>query len=274
MAERQVPVANGRFEIGVVEEGSGPPLLFMHGISGLNWGDAMQSLAQRHTVIAPRHPGYGDQSQHELDSVHDLVYAYLDLLDALDLRGVPMVGHSLGGMIAAEVAATQPERFNRLVLLSPLGFYHPEQPTFDFFACTPKEMASAFFKDPESPAAQAAGDRGLARIAQVGHESPEGRELIEVYIERTKTLATAAKYLWPIPNRGLRKRIHRLQIPTLLLWGEHDRVVPPSYADDFLRAIPGAQCQTVDAGHELMLEQSQQVVELIESFVAAPVAAS
>ena len=72
MSERQVAVANGRFQVGVVEEGSGPPLLFLHGISGLNWGEAMELLAKNHRVIAPRHPGYGDASQDELDSVHDL----------------------------------------------------------------------------------------------------------------------------------------------------------------------------------------------------------
>lgn len=251
-----------------MEEGSGPPLLFLHGISGLNWDDSLTALARSHRVIAPRHPGYGDESQAELDTVHDLVYAYLDLFEALDLEGVPLVGHSLGGMIGAELAATQPKRFSKLVLLAPMGFFHVDRPTFDFFACTPREMAAAFFKDPESPAAVAAGDRGLARIAQLGHESAEGRELIEVYVERTKTLATAAKYLWPIPNRGLHKRIHRVSAPTLVLWGDSDRVVPPSYAHDSEAGIRGAQCETIaDAGHELMLEQPQRVVEQIEAFL-------
>jgi pimeloyl-ACP methyl ester carboxylesterase len=268
MSERQVAVSNGRFQIGVVEEGSGPPLLFLHGISGLNWDDSLTALARRYRVIAPRHPGYGDASQDELDTVQDLVYAYLDLLDALGLEGVPMVGHSLGGMIAAELAATQPKRFSKLVLLAPMGFFHLDRPTFDFFACTPGEMAAAFFADPTSVAARSAGDRGLARIAQVGHESDEGRALIEVYVERTKTLATAAKYLWPIPNRGLSKRIHRVAAPTLVVWGDRDRVVPPSYADDFTRGIRGARCEMLaGAGHELMLEQPARVVELIEGFV-------
>ncbi len=268
MSERQVDVANGRFQVSVVEEGSGPPLLFLHGISGLNWDDSLDALARSHRVIAPRHPGYGDASQDELDTVSDLVYSYLDLLDALDLDGVPMVGHSLGGMIAAELAATQPKRFSKLVLLAPMGFFHLDRPTFDFFACTPREMAAAFFSDPDSAAAQSAGDRGLARIAQVGHESQEGRELIEVYVERTKTLATAAKYLWPIPNRGLGKRIHRISAPTLVVWGEQDHVVPPSYADDFTRGIRGARCELIPgAGHELMLEQPGRVVELIEQFI-------
>jgi pimeloyl-ACP methyl ester carboxylesterase len=267
MPERAIPVANGAFSVDVVEEGEGPPLLFLHGISGLHWSEAMQALARTHRVIAPRTPGFGDESQEQLDTIHDLVYSYLDLLDALELRDVPVVGHSLGGMIAAELAATQPERFSRLVLLAPLGFFDTARPVYDFFACTPQEMAAAFFKDPDSEVAQSAGDRGLARISELGPDSDEGLKLIEVYVERTKTLATAAKYLWPIPNRGLRKRIHRVSPPSLVVWGSYDRVVPPSYADDFVRALPDARAEEVDAGHELMLEAPAEVVRLIEGFV-------
>lgn len=268
MKETQVPVANGRFAIDVVEQGSGDPLLFLHGVSGLHWNDALEALSQHHRVMAPRHPGYGDDSQQELDNVHDLVYAYLDLLDALQLDGVPMVGHSLGGMIAAELAATQPQRFSQVVLLAPLGLWDIERPTFDFFACTPPEQAAAFFVDPQGPAAQQAGDTGLRRITESGSESEEGQGLIEVYIERMKTFATAAKYLWPIPNRGLDKRIHRIAAPTLIVWGAQDKVVPPSYADDFTRVIAGARCEMVpDASHELLLEQPEHVVKLVQEFV-------
>ncbi len=267
MEERSIPVAGGRFDVTIFEEGSGPPLLFLHGTSGLQWGEALETLAGEHRLIAPRHPGYGDESQQALDSIHDLVYAYLDLLDALELRDVPVVGHGLGGMIAAELAATQPERFSRLVLLAPLGLFDAAEPTFDFFACTPQEMAAAFFKDPDSPAARAAGDRGLARIAEVGHESEEGQALIEVYIERTRTMATAAKYLWPIPNRGLQKRMHRITMPVQLIWGMHDRVVPPSYADRFERLLPDVRCAHVDAGHELLLEAAEDVTGRIEAFL-------
>ncbi|MEX1023402.1 MAG: alpha/beta hydrolase [Dehalococcoidia bacterium] len=258
MPTKQVPVARGRFEIEVVEEGSGPPLVFLHGISGLQWSPFMDALARDHTVIAPRHPGFGDASQEELDTVHDLVYAYLDLLDALDLRGVPLLGHSLGGMIAAELAATQPERFSSVTLYAPMGFFHVDEPTFDFFACTPREMAAAFFVDPAGDAAQTSGEAGLMRMVQAGVKSETGSELVETYVERAKTLATAAKYLWPLPNRGLWKRIHRISAPTTIIWGRSDGVVPPAYAQDFLDAIPGARVEWIeDASHELLLEQPE-----------------
>lgn len=270
MPTKQVPVASGRYEIEVVEEGSGPPLLFLHGISGLQWSPFLDALAQDHTVIAPRHPGFGDGSQEELDTVHDLVYAYLDLVEALDLGGVPLLGHSLGGMIAAELAATQPERFSSLVLFAPMGFFHVDEPTFDFFACTPREMAAAFFVDPTGPAAQSSGEAGLMRMVQAGAKSEEGSALVETYVERAKTLATAAKYLWPLPNRGLWKRIHRISAPTTLVWGKQDRVVPPAYAQDFLDGISGAQVQWIeDASHEVLLEQPEACLAAVRSALRA-----
>jgi pimeloyl-ACP methyl ester carboxylesterase len=268
MKESEVAVANGRYNVRVLEDGDGDPLLFLHGINGLHWDALLERLAGRYRVIAPSHPGFGDESQQELDTVQDLVYAYLDLLDALDLDGVPVVGHSLGGMIAAELAATQPKRFTKLALMAPLGLWDINRPTFDFFACTPREMGEALFFDPESDAAKHAGETGLRQLAAAGHDSDEGQHLIDVYVERAKTLATTAKYLWPIPNRGLDKRIHRVSAPTLLIWGAGDGVIEPSYADDFMAAIDGARCEHVaEAGHELGIEQPERVAELITGFV-------
>jgi pimeloyl-ACP methyl ester carboxylesterase len=250
------------------EEGSGDPLVFLHGISGPDWNAVLEELSQTHRVIAPRHPGFGDESQTELDDLSDLVYVYLDLLDALDLHDVPLVGHSLGGMIAAELAATQPSRFSQLVLLAPMGLWDAERPVFDFFACTPKEMAAAFFVEPDGAAAQSAGEAGLTRLAQMEIGTNEHNSLVEIHLERAKTLATAAKYLWPIPNRRLDKRIHRIKAPTRLIWGSQDHVVPTSYADDFANAISGAEIRTIEtAGHELMLEQPQSVTAAIEEFI-------
>ena len=266
MQTRQIPVGNGRFEIEIAEWGdSDDYLLFLHGISGLHEDPVIVGLAQagKH-VIAPRHPGFGDESQTELDTIHDLVYVYLDLLDELGLHNLPIVGHSLGGMIAAELAATQPERFSSVSLISPMGFFHKENPTFDFFACTPSEMAAAFFLDPEGEAAQSAGDTGLRRLAQAGAESAEGEELIEIYVERSKTLATAAKYLWPLPDRGLKKRIHRISGPTQIVWGKQDKVVTIAYAQDFLDGIEGSSLTEIDnASHEILLEQPEAVLSAL-----------
>ena len=122
----------------------------------------------------------------------DLIYYYLDFLDQLGLRDLPLVGHGLGGMFAAELAAVQPERFSSWCWSRRSASGSGQDPVEDFFALPPAELATAALPRPDSPAAVAA-----ATIPT------EGDEMIEYHVERAKSMATAAKYLWPIPNRGL-----------------------------------------------------------------------
>lgn len=260
MQVRKVAVRGGMFETEIIEDGSGPPLFYLHGVNGVQPGDPFLSrLAQDHTVIAPRLPGFGDSTGSEhLHDLHDLIYYELDLLDTLDLRALPIVGHSLGAMVAAEIAAVQPERVQSLTLIAPMGLWNPAYPVADFFAMAPAALAAATYHDPESPAAQAAS------------RPPEDNEAyIAFMLDRAKSLATAAKYLWPIPNRGLNRRLHRVSAPTLLVWGESDRIVPPRYAEDFQAAIPTATTETIAAaGHLPQVEQPDQLAETIRRFLA------
>jgi pimeloyl-ACP methyl ester carboxylesterase len=258
MSERNVPVAGGRFNTEVIEIGGGEPLLFLHGTFGLQADRFLDRLGERHRVVAPRHPGYGNSTGSEqLLDIHDLIYYYLDFLDAEGLRGLPLVGHSLGAMFAAELAAVQPERFTKLVLMDAFGLWNAEYPVADFFAMMPRELAEALYHDPESPTAQAAS------------KPPEENEaFIAFMLERAKSLATAAKYLWPIPNRGLSKRLHRIAAPTLLIWGESDKLVPPRYGKDFQAGIAGARLELIkDAGHLPQVEQPEQTAETVLSFL-------
>ncbi|HLZ70546.1 MAG TPA: alpha/beta hydrolase [Dehalococcoidia bacterium] len=258
MTERNVSVAGGRFKTDVLEEGKGEPLLFLHGTFGLEADRFLDKLGEKRRVIAPRHPGYGGStgSEHLLD-LPDLIYYYLDFLDAEGLRGLPIVGHSLGGMFAAELAAVQPERFSKLVLLDSFGLWNAAYPVADFFAMMPRELGEALYHDPQSP------------TAQVASKPPEENEaFIAFMLERAKSLATAAKYLWPIPNRGLSKRLHRISAPTLLIWGESDKLVPPRYGKDFQAEIKGARLELIkDAGHLPQTEQPEQTAEAVLSFL-------
>lgn len=247
------------FQASLLEGGAGPPLLYLHGTWGPDWGAFLERLAAGRRVIAPRLPGFGEStgSEHLLD-LHDLIYYELDLLDALDLRGLPLIGHSLGGMIAAELAAVQPERFSHLVLLDPLGLWNSEYPVPDFFAMSPPDLAAALYADPSSPIAQQA-----ARIPVAEDER------ISYFLERAKGLATSAKYTWPIPNRGLAKRLHRVRLPTLLIWGARDGIVSPRYAGDFKQRVPQAHLEIVPgAAHLPLVEQPDRVAELVERFLA------
>src|SRR5579875_1151834 len=261
MQERTITVRGSAFETQIFEAGSGAPLLFLHGVSDIGPSEPfLERLAERHRVIAPRLPGFGESTGSEqLLDIHDLIYYELDLLDALGLHGVPLIGHSLGGMIAAELAAVQPERFSALVLIAPLGLWNPAYPVADFFSMSPAEVAAATYHNPSSPAAQAAGAR------------PEDNEAyIAFMLDRAKSLATAAKYLWPIPNRGLNKRLHRVSAPTLLIWGESDGIVPPRYAEDFRAALPQARTEIIaEAGHIPQFEQPERVAQVVEAFLSS-----
>lgn len=261
MQERTVAVRKGMFGTRVIEDGEGPPLLYLHGVDGVRPGDPFVArLAQSHRVVAPLLPGYGDSSGTEnLRDIHDLIYYQLDLLDALGLRGLPLVGHSLGGMVAAEIAAVQPGRVTALVLIDAFGLWNSQYPVADFFAMDPKSLAEATYFDAQSPIAHAAA------------ATPENNEAyIAFALERAKSLATAAKYLWPLPNRGLADRAHRISAPTLVLWGEGDKIAPPQYAQAFKDLIPQAEVDIIKrAGHLPQVEQLDVTTAAIDRFIAA-----
>ena len=261
MEQRSVSVRDGRFETEILEGGRGEPLLYLHGTWAIGWGPFLDALATDRRVVAPILPGFGRStgSEHLLD-VHDLIYYSLDLLDALELHDLPLVGHSLGGMLAAELAAVQPRRFTKLVLIAPLGLWNEAYPVPDFFTYGPDEFAAGLFADPDSPAARAAT-----------RPPTEGAAMIDFHVERAGALATTAKYLWPIPNRGLNTRLHRVTMPTLLTWGERDAICPPQYARDFQALIPRARLELIEtAAHLPQVERPKELAEVISSFLAEP----
>jgi pimeloyl-ACP methyl ester carboxylesterase len=244
--------------IEVNEAGRGAPLLFLHWEFGPRWSAFHDRLAEQWRVVAPSHPGFGNSTGgDQLHDIHDLIYAYLDFLDASGLSGLPLVGHGLGGMFAAELAAVQPERFTHLVLLAPFGLWLPDAPTLDFFAASPAQLSAALYCDQTSPAALAASRAPTEQAA-----------LIEQALERAKSQASAARYLWPIPNRGLSKRLHRVKAPTLIVWGERDGVVPPAYAEAFRAGISGARLEVIpEAAHSLLDEQPDRVATVALDFL-------
>jgi len=259
MQKRQVSVRNGAFSIEVWEAGAGDPVLYLHGEGRATWTPFLDALAEQCHVIAPLHPGYGESTgTDQLGDVPDLVYYYLDFLDALGLRNLPLVGHGLGGMFAAELAAVQPDRFSALVLVAPMGLWLQDDPVQDFFAMTPAVLSAALYHDPASAVAVAAA------------ETPtEGDAMIAYHVERAKSMATAAKYLWPIPNRGLAKRLHRIAAPTLIVWGESDKIASPGYAEAFRQRIAGAEVALIpEAGHLPNEEQPARLAEAVLPFLA------
>src|SRR5919109_5161101 len=154
--ERIISVWSGQIQARVKIAGEGPPLVFLHGAFGLTWDAFLEALAQRHTVYAPEHPGTtpGDPDAIKaLDDLWDLVLYYDELFDQLGLAVPAVMGHSFGGMVAAEIAATFSRRISRLVLISPLGLWRDDTPVRNVLAMAPHAMAKALLYEPTGPIA-------------------------------------------------------------------------------------------------------------------------
>jgi pimeloyl-ACP methyl ester carboxylesterase len=251
---------NGKFSIELYKFGDkGDPLLFLHGAGGLMpmepW---LEELGRDFRVFAPHLPGYGESTGGEhIDDVIDAALFYHELMDELGIPAAHIVGHSMGGMLAAEVAALDVHRPKKLVLVSSAGFWLDDHPIPDLFAAQLDELGPLLFHDPKSPAAQM-----MTAIPQ------DPKALETMYVERVKRFATASKFLWPIPDRGLKKRAYRISAPTLLIWGESDRLIPPVYAREFSGRIKNARLQTIKAaGHMLMYEQQPEFVKAVRDFL-------
>jgi pimeloyl-ACP methyl ester carboxylesterase len=257
--EKTVSIRHGMFETKLRTDGRGDALLFLHGASGLRgWDTFLAELARQCTVYAPAHPGFESSTGIEhIDDVLDLVIYYNDFLDALGLDSVYVVGHSMGGMIAAELAALSPHRVRKLVLVNAVGLWLDEHPVADFFAMTPDQLAVALWHDPQSEVA-----RTMMAVPQ------DEKAQLEALLLRSQHLATAGKFLWPIPDKGLKKRLHRIQAPTLILWGQSDGLVPPIYAQEFQRRIAGAQVAVMArCGHMPMYEDTADFVKTVATFL-------
>jgi pimeloyl-ACP methyl ester carboxylesterase len=245
----------------VLEGGGGAPVLFLHGAGGL-LGDNpfLDSLAQRYHVFAPEWPGYGESTGDELlEDMLDFALHGWDLVDALGLRQPHLIGHSMGGMIAAEMACLAPRDLSKLVLVGAAGLWLDERPIPDIFAMLPHEIAEALFVDPAHGAALLTGGADLTDI----------EALKDFYVITQRRLAMAGKILFPIPNRRLSKRLYRLSAPTLVLWGAADRLIPPAYAAQWKALIPGARVVTIDgAAHMLPWEQPKAFVDAVGTFLA------
>lgn len=258
---RTIAVWDGKVRIRVHSQGSGPALVFLHGPWGLAWDPFLDELAKSFTVHAPEHPGTTPETPddvYQLDGLWDLVLCYDELLAALGVDNAALVGHSFGGMLACELAAAYPARVRRLALIAPLGFWRDGDRVVNWMMLDPARLPEYVFRDPKSEAAR--------RMFGTGADPDAATE---ARVRLAWGMGATGKFIWPIPDKGLKKRIHRVTAPALLIWGKEDRLVPPVYADEFTRRLRGARVQTVDgAGHVPHLEQPDVVARMVREFVA------
>jgi pimeloyl-ACP methyl ester carboxylesterase len=239
-------------------KGTGTPVLFLHGPFGQEWTGFLDDLATHHRVYAPAHPGATEpEDLHLLDGIWDLLLYYDDLLTALGLDRVDLVGHSFGGMVAAELAATLPHRVRKLVLIDALGLWRDDAPVSDHVMVPPETQVQLLYHDAGKPEIAT----GLALP-----EDPEQKQAALVH--RFSSIASTSHFIWPIPERGLVKRLRRVQAETLILWGQQDTLAPPIYAGEFAARITGAQVQLIaGAGHVPQVEQREQVSQRVLAFL-------
>ena len=244
----------------VLEGGSGAPVVFFHGAGGLLRDNPfLDQLARGYHVFAPEWPGYGESAGEELlEDMLDFTLHGWDLVEALGLKQPHLIGHSMGGMIAAEMACIAPHDLARLVLVGPAGLWMDEHPIPDIFALLPYKIAEVLFHDPQQGQALLTGGADLSDM----------EALKEFYIGSQRRLAMAGKILFPIPNRRLSKRLYRLTAESLVLWGASDRLIVPAYAERWKTLIPHARLEVIgDAGHMLPYEQPDTFVRAVTGFL-------
>lgn len=256
VTERQV-IVNGE-PCRVWEKGSGQPLGVLAGALGTpRWTPFLDRLAEHRRVVVPSLPGFpgGGTAYEQLDALADWVCATLDLLEASGLDGADLVGHCIGGSLAAEVAAFSRHSVRRLVLVGPYGLYDDEHPPANLWAMRTAQSYPLMSSDPS---------RVTALL-----DTPEGADPVEWPIEMQRAVVAGARMFWPLCDLGLGKRLHRITAPTLVVWGADDQALLPSYAELFSAGISGSvQTVLVDgAAHLVDLDAPDELADRILGFL-------
>ncbi len=240
--------------------GDGPPLLFLHGASGIErWLPFFDLLAARHTVMVPEHPGFGGSDNPSfIRNVGDVAMYYLDFLDDLARSSggekIRLVGQSLGGWIAAELATRNCSHLKSLALLAPAGIRVKGFPSGDNFIWSPEEAARNLVHD------QAYAELAIAAAASAS-EAEADRALVNRY--------AAARLAWEPRwfNPALERWLHRIKAPALVLWGAEDRLLPARYAEVWRAEMPGAKVEIIPAcGHLMHVEKAAEVAKRVLAF--------
>jgi pimeloyl-ACP methyl ester carboxylesterase len=256
--QRQV-IAIAGAELELFEAGEGSPILFLHGANGFAPEHPYVSpLAARRRLIAPSHPGFGGSSLPDwIDAPDDIAYIHLELLDRLGLHQVDVIGCSLGGWIACELATKSPERVRRMVLVGPVGVKTGPVDRLDIpdvFALPQDRLNTLLFHDP-------------ARMRVDPSQLSDEQLAISVRNRETLALLTWEPYMH---NPKLRHRLHRIAAPTLFLRGESDGLVSAPYIESYAHLLPNARVATIAAaGHAPQLEQPEEFARTALAFLAS-----
>jgi len=232
------------------------PLIFLHGAGGhVGWMGFLDALAENYAVFAPEHPGFGRSDDPAwLDEVDDLAYFYLDFIETLGLDRVHLIGTSLGGWIAAELAVRNQTRLASLTLVCAVGITANSKPIDDIFRMPVEENLRRFYADPE---------RAVRRLADMANVDMN-------MVTKNRNTVTRLAYRPRFYNPSLAKWLHRITVPTLLVWGDKDGLVPPAFGEAYRAAIPGSRLVVLkDAGHAPFDEQKDAFLATFRNFAAS-----
>ena len=242
-------------KINVLRGGKGAPLLFLHGARGAGvWLPFFKALSEHFDVIVPEHPGFGRSEVPEwLDNVGDLANFYLEFMHKLGLRDVNLVGTSLGGWIAADLAVRNCDRLSTLTLVAAAGIHVPGVPKGDLFLWAPEQLVRNLFYD------QAFAENMLKLTPDADERKRQAQNAL-----------TLAKLSWQprLYDPNLRKWLHRIDRPTLIVWGDSDKLIPPAYGPAYRDLIPGARLEVIrNCGHLPHVEKTGELVATVVKFI-------
>jgi pimeloyl-ACP methyl ester carboxylesterase len=252
--KRETLTVNGVKVVMLTVGNSGEPLLFLHGAGTWHGFDFALPWASDHRVMIPYHPGWGDSGDApDNPTVHDYTMHYLELIDQLGLERVNLVGLSMGGRIAATFTVEHRRRVRRLVLLAPAGLEVPGHPNVDFSRVPPEEIPSYLVED-------------LRVLAPYLPKEPSA----EFQAARAREGASFNRLLKAgLVGPWLARWLHRVNMPTLVVWGEKDRTIPVGQADVWAKLIPHAEVRRFpEAGH-LVLDEKPEAVQAVADFLAS-----
>jgi pimeloyl-ACP methyl ester carboxylesterase len=249
---RETATVNG-VHVAMLVSGAGEPLVFLHGAETFHGFDFALPWATRYRVIIPYHPGWGNSGDApQLATLHDYVLHYLDLFDRLRLARINLIGFSLGGLLAALFSVEHSYRLHKLVLVAPAGMNVPKHPAADISRVPPEVLPEYL-----------AEDQSVVTRHMPTQPSPKFVAARERELQNFFRIAGSGPF-----DPTLRQWLHRVRVPTMLLWGEMDRLIPVQHANVWANLIPGSRLRRVPGAGHLVLDEKSDAVTAVFEFLA------
>jgi pimeloyl-ACP methyl ester carboxylesterase len=249
--------------------GAGKPLVYLHSAAGEGLAfPFLDELARNNEVFAPMFPGFGEsEGIEQIDGIEDAVFHLLDIFDRLGLDSPAVMGLSLGGWMAAELACRYPERVSALILTNPAGLYIPGADIKDIFGRTPREMAGDLFADQSNPVAQM-----MLQMDDLITGGNYGAITFDMMKPQIQAMAATARLGWNpyLHNPKLQGRLWRIKAPTLVIHGEGDTLIPRAHAEAYAEGIEGARLLVVpNTAHMIVLETPAELADTVAEFLSS-----